>query len=221
MPAIKEKMIEITEKMISANPIYQEKGIEPGMYPEAYLRKFKSKEEESKPSMDNLPSRRVLSVSERIDLEKTVGVYGYADASRYNDFRPGSSGFGAVDVPWINVNRVRLNEQQKQVKRVLDEGRPEPVAPEERDRLKALADELKEKFTDPEFFQTREEIRCLSRTKPEYFTALEKAQNWSRPQTKLKGRTPEQLANAYRNIMRRLEPDNPEADSLDRLRRSK
>lgn len=220
MSVTKERtgMVEVTESMIKANPIYDEKGIVPGLYPEAYIRSFKSQKEQGRPSMENLPSRRVLSVAERQDLEKTVGTYGYAEAARNGGFVPGSQGFGAVDVPWINVNRNRLNEQQKQVKRVLDEGRPEPVSPEDKDRLEKLAEELKEAF-DP-YLQTRDEVRVVSRSKPEYFSALDKAQAWSKPQAKLKGRSPEQLAEAYRNIKRRLEPENPEAGSLDRLRRS-
>lgn len=223
MPVIKEKsngMVEVTEQMIEANAAYRENGIVPGHYPTTYLAKFKSHEEESRPSMDNLPMRRVLSVAERQSLTQAKEVYGYADLATAGNFVPGSRGVGAVEVPYINIHRNQLNAQQKEVLKTLKEGTPEPVKPEDRDRLKKLAEELREKFTDPEYFQTINEIRVFSVSKPEYYSASEKAAKWSQPQAKLKGYSPEQLANAYKNIMRRLEPDNPNADSLDRLRRS-
>lgn len=172
-------------------------------------------------SLENLPTKRVLSFRERESLEKAMNVYGQANMASANNYIPGSSGAAPVEVPWLAFNRPKLNAQQMEVRRVLKEGTPQPVSGLEKDRLAKLADELKEKFTDPEYFQTREEIRTLKRDKPSYFTALEKARKWSTPQEKLGGRTPEELALAYRNIMRTLEPDSDTADSLDRLRKDR
>lgn len=175
----------------------------------------------SKPSMENLPTKRVLSVRERQSLEQSAAIYGYADQAQRGGFIPGSSGAAPVEVPWLAVNRPRLNAQQKEVLRVLKEGSPEPVKPEEKDKLYKLAEDLKEKFTDPEYFQTREEIRVMRRDNPAFFSALEKGEKWRKPQSKLGGHSPEELANAWRNIMRRLEPESDICDSLDRLRKAK
>jgi hypothetical protein len=174
-----------------------------------------------KSSMENLPTKRVLTVRERESLTATMGIYGYAETAAQGGYIPGASGASPVEVPWMQANRPRLNAQQKEIRKVLAEGTPQVVSGSEKDRLVKLAEELKEKFTDPEFFQTRAELRVLKRDKPEFFTALEKAHKWSKPQEKFGGRSPEELANAYRNIMRTLEPDDAMADSLDRLRKDR
>lgn len=175
----------------------------------------------SNPSMENLPTKRVLSVRERQSLQQAADVYGYGEVAARGGYIPGSSGASPVEVPWLTVNRPRLNAQQKQVMKVLEEGRPEPVKPEERDKLAKLAKELEEKFTNPKYFQTRAETRVIRRDNPAYFSALEKAGEWTKPQRDLGGRSPEELANAWRNIQRRLEPDSDIHDSLDRLRKDK
>lgn len=174
-----------------------------------------------RPSLENLPTKRVLSVKERESLRDSMSIYGWPEAAKAGNYIPGSSGAAPVEIPYLAYNRPRLNAQQKEVKRVLEEGTPQPVSGAEKDRLRKLADELKEKFTDPEWFQSRAEVRVLKRDKPEYFTALDKAARWTKPQEKLNGRSPQELAEAYRNIIRTLEPDDPMADSLDRLRKER
>lgn len=167
------------------------------------------------------PMKRVLSIRERQSLEQAAAVYGYGDSAARGGYIPGASGAAPVEVPWLAVNRPRLNAQQKEVLRVLKEGTPEHVTGSDKDRLAKRAEELKSLFTDPEFFQTREETRVMRRDNPAFFSALEKADRWIKPQSKLGGRTPEEVANEYRNIMRTLEPDSDIADSLDKLRKPK
>lgn len=169
-------------------------------------------------SEDTRPVKRVLTVRERESLSSAANVYGYANVAG-DQYVPGSQGFGPVMPAHFAVNRPRLNEQQKQVLKVLRDGQPEPTTPDERDRLNKKAAELKAQF-EP-FLQTREEVHVLRRDNPAFFSALEKAKKWQTPQAGLNGRTPEQVAEDYRNIQRRLEPEDENADSLDRLRRAK
>lgn len=167
------------------------------------------------------PVKRVLSVRERESLKQAAAVYGYAETAGRAGFIPGAMGAAPVDVPYLNVNRNRLNAQQKEVLRVLKEGSPEPVSGSEKDKLAKRASQLQELFTDPEYFQTREETRVMRRDNPAFFSALDKAAKWSKPNEKLGGRSPEELANEWRYIQRRLEPDSDIADSFDRLRKAK
>jgi hypothetical protein len=164
------------------------------------------------------PVKRVLSVRERESLQKAASIYGYANQASDN-YIPGSQGAAPVNVPWLNVNRPRLNEQQRQVMKVLEDGTPEPVHGEEKDKLAKRADILKSQFE--EFLQTREECHVVKRDNPAFFSALDKAKKWSTKQEKLGGRTPEEVAQEYRYIMRRLEPEDENADSLDRLRKQR
>lgn len=214
-------MVEVTSAEIEHNDAYKEKKLVPGVYPKAFLDSLRSKRQEAEPSMDNLPLRRILTVGERKSLEEQKKIFGYGAAAGQN-FVPGSMGIGAVDVSqFMPIKRHQLNEQQKEVIKILEEGSPEPVAAKDRDRYDKLCEEMKEKFTDPEYFQTRDECRVTDIGKPEFFSALDKADKWQKPQAKLNGYSPEQLCNAWRNLRRRLHPDDPQADNVDRLRRSK
>lgn len=167
---------------------------------------------------NEIPFRRVLTVRERESLEKTANIYGYAQVAGDN-YVPGSQGYGAVVPSHFSVNRVRLNEQQKQVMKVLENGRPEPTTPDEREKIAKRCDELKAKF-EP-YLQTREEIHVVRRDNPAFFSALEKAKKWQTGQKDLDGRTPEAIADEWRNLRRRLEPEDEQFDSLDRLRKAK
>ena len=164
------------------------------------------------------PLRRVLSVHERKSLQEAAAVYGYADAAS-ESYPEGARGFGAVAAPFLRVNRPRLNEQQKRVIQVLKDGTPEPVDPKDRDALRKRAGSLREQF-EP-FLQTREMIHVKKRDNPVFFKALDAARDWTKPSDKLGGRSPQDVAEDYRSLMRRLEPDDEFADSLDRLRKEK
>lgn len=167
---------------------------------------------------DTGPVKRVLSIREIESLEKAANIYGYGQATGEN-YVPGSQGSAPVNVPWLNVNRPRLNEQQRQVMRVLKDGRPEPINPSEKDKFMKRAEQLKSQFKP--FLQSRAEVHVVKRDNPAFFSALEKAKKWNQPQSSLDGRTPEQVAEEYRYIMRRLEPDDEFSDSLDKLREAK
>lgn len=166
----------------------------------------------------SVPVRRVLTVSERESLKSAAFVYGVGQVDGEN-FSNGAQGASPVNVPWLRVNKTRLNEQQQQVMRVLKEQSPEPTTPDERDMIAKQCNVLKDKFLP--FLQHANELRAYSHRDPVFMSALKKARDWNKPQDVLGGKTPEQVCEEYRNLKRRLDPENPEADSLEELRRAK
>ncbi len=162
------------------------------------------------------PVRRVLTVHERESLKGAATVYGYGEVTGEN-FVNGAQGFAPTQVPWLAVKRPRLNEQQASVLRVLREQSPEPTNPSERDAIDRRRAALKEQFGP--WLQTGKELRAYSHRDPVFMSALKKAREWNKPQKELDGRTPEQVCEEYRNLSRRLDPENPEADSLEDIRK--
>lgn len=161
--------------------------------------------------------KRVLTVREQESLKYTANIYSEALGSGDN-YGLGTGGATPVTPSGLNVKKVRLNEQQKQVLNTLREFSPEPIGPSEKDAYQKRAEFCKSKFMDA--LQTRKEIHVTSRQHNEWFTAMDKARDWTKP-GKDGDRSPESYAEEYRNIMRRLEPGDDQADSLDRLRREK
>lgn len=164
------------------------------------------------------PIRRVATVHERESLMRAADVYGYG-AVASDAYLPGAAGAAPVAMPHLQTKRARLNEQQKQVLKILADQTPEPTNPEIRDRLSKHADELKEKIAP--YLQTNKELRATSYRDQDFMTAIRKAKDWSKPSKELGGRAPQDLAEDYKNIMRRLDPENPDADSLDTFRKDR
>lgn len=164
------------------------------------------------------PVRRVLTVHERESLTRAADIYGYGQIAGEN-FGNGAQEATPTSVPWLSVKRPRLNEQQANVMRILREQSPEPTNPSERDAIDRRCEALKGQFGD--FLQTGAELRAYSHRDPVFMSALKKAREWNKPQKDLGGRTPEQVCEEYRNLKRRLDPENPEADSLEDIRRAK
>lgn len=169
-------------------------------------------------SADIGPIRRVATVHERQSMKMAADVYGYGQVTSDN-FMPGAAGAGAVTMPGLQGKRNRLNEQQKQVMKVLESQSPEPTSPEDRDRLDKHSKILEAQIGP--FLQTNKELRAVSFRDSDFMSALRKAREWSKPQKELGGRTPEQVAEDWCNIKRRLDPENPEADSLHDIRKER
>ncbi len=164
------------------------------------------------------PVRRVLTVHERESLQRAAEIYGYGALNGEN-FGNGAQGATPTNVPWLSVKRPRLNAQQAEVMRVLRDQAPEPTNPKERDDIDRRCVALKDQFGP--WLQTGQELRAYSHRDPVFMSALKKAREWNKPQKELAGRTPEQVCEEYRNLKRRLDPENPEADSLEDIRRPK
>ncbi len=161
------------------------------------------------------PIKRVLSVRERQDLEKTAAVYGYGQIGE-GHYLPGSQGAAPVAPPWLNVNRPRLNEQQRHIVKILKEQSAEPIPEGERDKFAKHREKLSAMLKP--YLQTRGEIHATKHDDPRFMSCLDKAREWTKPQKDLGGRTPDQIAQDYKNISRRLEPEDELFDSLEKLR---
>lgn len=161
------------------------------------------------------PVRRVLTVHEREALVRQADIFGYGAVGE--NFGNGAMGATPTSVPWLAAKRPRLNEQQAQVMRVLREQSAEPTNPKERDDIDRRCEALKAQFGP--WLQTGKELRAYSHRDPVFMSALKKAREWNKPQKELAGRTPEQVCEEYRNLQRRLDPENPEADSLEEIRK--
>lgn len=161
--------------------------------------------------------KRVLTVRERESLQYIARIQNEAMGGG-DSYGLATGGATPVTAPGLNVKKARLNEQQKQIMTTLRDHSPEPIPASERDAYAKRAALCREKF-EP-ILQTRKEIHVTSRQDTAWFSATDKAREWSKP---IKGddKSPEQYAEEYRNIMRRLEPDDDQADSLDRLRKDK
>ncbi len=69
--------------------------------------------------------------------------------------------------------------------------------------------------------QTARELRSYSHRDPEFMSALKKARDIEKPMDSLEGKSFSVLEEERRNICRALDPENPEADSEEGLRRPK
>lgn len=167
-----------------------------------------------------VPQRRVLTVHERQSLEFARGVYGYGDVTGEN-YANGAIGASPTAVPWLTVKRPQLNEQQKTVLKILKDQSPEPTNPETRDALLRRKKEIEDLQDKSGLRQTHKELRSYSHRDPDFMSALKKAREQDKPMEVFGGRTFKDLEEERRNICRTLEPENPEADSEEALRRPK
>lgn len=153
---------------------------------------------------------RVLSPHEIESIEHALGAHqailGATDAS----YAAGNEGATPVLPPGYNVKKRQLSDQAKQMKKALDLGRPQPIPAAEKDKYAKRAEWLKSQFVD--FLETRAEIHVTKRDRAEWQSATEKAR--ARPRL-------EAYISEYQSIMRRLEPGNPEAGNLHRLRKDR
>ena len=156
--------------------------------------------------------RRILSVRERESLEESLRIHTGILQATEQSYGLATDGGTPVLPSGMQINKSRITERARDINRVLEQGRPEPFTGNDKDRALRRAQEIREALERDNVLETRKELRVLRRDDPAWFTALDKAKK--RPEF-------EPLIAEYRNIMRRLEPDDDTADSLDRLRKDK
>lgn len=153
---------------------------------------------------------RVLTVRERESLmqsaEAHASILGATDR-----YQSGVDGPAPVLPPGLRVNRKKLNEQQAQIERVLKTCSPEPIPVDQRDAYARRAKDLEAKFKP--YLETRAELHVLRRDKPEWRSAMDKGAKRLDPRNGIEAYIAE-----WQSIKRRLDPENPEADSLHDLR---
>lgn len=156
--------------------------------------------------------KRVLSVRERQSLENELatrsGILGATEGS----YGMATGGGTPVLPPGMAINKARISQRAKEIAKVLEDGRPEPLSPDERDRVARRVKELEAKFDKENVLETVAELRVMRRDSHDWQTAMDKAKR--RPQY-------EREIAEWQNLKRRLEPEDDEADNLNRLRKSK
>lgn len=157
---------------------------------------------------------RILSVHEIESIERSLGAHqamiGATDAS----YAAGNEGATPVLPPGYGLKKRQLTDQAKQMKRALEQGRPQPIPAADKDKAMKRADWLKSQFVD--YLETRAEIHVLKRDRAEWQSATEKARMRTVEKPEL-----ERYISEWQSIMRRLEPGNPEAGNLHRLRKDR
>lgn len=153
---------------------------------------------------------RVLTVRERESLSQAAEAHAQILGAT-DRFQNGAEGPAPVLPPGLRVNRRKLNEQQAQIERTLKNCSPEPIPASERDAWARRAKDLEAKFKP--YLETRAELHVTRRDKAEWRSAVDKA-------TKRLDRKNgiEDSIIEWQSIKRRMDPDNPEADSLHDLR---
>lgn len=163
---------------------------------------------------DVTQSNRVLSMQEVESIEQSLGAHqailGATDAS----YAAGNEGATPVLPPGYNVKKRRLSDQAMQMKKALENGRPQPFPKDQVDKYVKRAECLKEQFVP--YLETRAEIHVLKRDKAEWQSATEKARIRTKERPEI-----ERYISEWQSIMRRLEPGNPEAGNLHRLRKDR
>lgn len=123
----------------------------------------------------------------------------------------GESEFAPALPEEVSVDKGRLTADVKRLKQLRDAQTPEQVTdPGKRDKLTARRKQLEEKFVD--YLETWQDLGAIKPDSPEYKEALKKAQR--------RGEV-EHYITEWRELGKQLEPNDPEINSLDRLRKAR
>jgi len=110
----------------------------------------------------------------------------------------------------VMLNRDKIRADADRLRRVLDDGSPEPLTDVERRKVEKEMEDLEHQFMP--FLETWQDLRAFNRDTPEYQAALKKAKE----QQKV-----EHLIVRWKELAKRLEPDNPDFCKLARLRKAR
>lgn len=157
---------------------------------------------------------RVMSVHEIESIEQSLGSHQALLGATEASYAEGHEGATPVLPPGYRIKRRQLSDQAKQMKRALEEGRPREIPAAEKDKYLRRAKWLEEQFGP--YLETRAEIHVTKRDRPEWQSATEKARMRTKERPEL-----ERYIAEWQSIMRRLEPGNPEAGNLHRLRKDR
>lgn len=156
----------------------------------------------------NAPPKRTLTVNERESINTLIGekktLLGATD-----DAKEGA--LTVIAPKEIGINKDKLRADIQNLERVLATESPRMAAPKDRDRLERRKNELTEILKN-DILETREEIEVLNHNHSAWTTALKKAQQ--RPRH-------EPMIAEYREICKQLDPDDPDAGSLDAIRKDR
>lgn len=154
---------------------------------------------------------RVLTVRERDSINTALSLNARIAEATSESYQLATNGGAPVLPPGFNVNKARLNEQAKINLAILKNQSPRDLSTVEKDTLMKRKNELEAKIKASQCLETFKELHANKRGS-EWTSAMKKANmrpKWEKDIQELK------------NIRISLEPENPEAQNLDDLRREK
>lgn len=162
-------------------------------------------------AVPEIPQGYILSQHEIDSLRDALGAHTQILGATEDGYISGEQGAGPVLAPGLRVNRRKLSDQAKQIKGVLDRCSPQPIPEKERDKYFKEAKRLEEIFKP--YLETRAELHALKRDSPHWGSAIEKARIRTQERPEI-----EQAIVKWKYIMRRMNPEDPNADNLHKLR---
>lgn len=164
----------------------------------------------------------ILAPHEIDSLRQALGAHTQILGATEDGYISGEQGSGPVMIPGLRGGtRRKLSEQAKQIKHTLDTCSPQPIPEKDRDKFVKEAKRLEEIFKP--YLETRAELHVLKRDSPFWNSAMEKARYRSatNPDGSLKHPEIEGAISKWKYIQRRLNPEDPDADNLHKLRAEK
>jgi len=160
-------------------------------------------------------TRRILTLKERENLTDEIRQKSaYRDALKDNDRSPGTMGPVNDLGGGREVNTTSLEAGIARQKRILADGTPEEMTRAERGSAEREMKQLKEELG--ELLLTHREMDLMPKDGYEYHRTVRKSskQEVGNPLTQRK-------MHRYRELAARIDPDNPEAQSTEGLRKTK
>ena len=160
------------------------------------------------PKNQTLPPKRSLTVGERESIQSTIEEK--SQLLRATD-DPREGALTVMAPKETGLSKDRLKIEIKRLEETLARESPTAVASRDRDPMNARRRELEARLRE-EVLETREEIAVINKQHPAWDSAMKKAR--MRPKY-------EAMVHEYREICKRLDPDDPNAGSLDAIRKDR
>lgn len=153
------------------------------------------------------PPKRALSADEVEGLKREIEDK-ESMARATSEF--GDGAFAPAIPQEVSIDKDKLREDVASLKKVLAEESPQKATGTERAKVERRMKELEDRFRHN--VETLQDLGAIRMDSPEYKAALKKAKD--RPKY-------ERDIQEWKELAKRLEPDDPEFCSLDRLREPK
>lgn len=152
---------------------------------------------------------RALTVEEREGMEK--------DLQKKEEMLQATEEFAegrlsTVIPAEVSISKGKIAEDIKRTRRMLDENTPQRALGEVRARLEAERKRLEDEFDREQVIETWRDLGAIHMSSPEYKEAFKKGEMRHKWEAKI---------TRWKEICKRLEPEDPRYCNLDRLRKDK
>lgn len=127
---------------------------------------------------------------------------------------PTTGQLGVVIPDGKPVDPAKIDGRVGKLQAALEAGTPKPYSEKDRDKMSKKAEELGKWIAERAL--TKRQMQLLPRDMHEYSLAVRKSRKWEVGSPEFS-----EKANEYRDIMRRLNPDDPDAGSIEALRKER